>query len=71
MVTPRVETSPDRSDSAKLGETKQFADDIRSQVAGRELAEMNERLMAAITNPWLMVPAIARNELAARDFVPL
>ena len=34
VVTPRVETSPDRSDFAKLGETKQFADDIRSQVAG-------------------------------------
>ena len=59
MVTPRVEASPDRSDFAKLGETiaaslvqaaqehaKQFADDIRSQVASRELAEMNERLMA-------------------------
>ena len=48
VVTPRVETSPDRSDFAKLGETKQFADDIRSQVAekSRELAEMNERLMA-------------------------
>ena len=45
MVTPRVEASPDRSDFAKLGETialeqtKQFADDIRSQVAekSREL----------------------------------
>ena len=39
MVTPRVETSPDRSDFAKLGETEQFADDIRSQVAekSREL----------------------------------
>jgi hypothetical protein len=38
----------DRSDFAELGETKQFADDIRSQVAekSRELAEMNERLMA-------------------------
>ena len=48
MVTPRVEASPDRSDFAKLGETiaaslvqaaqehaKQFADDIRSQVAER------------------------------------
>ena len=58
VVTPRVEASPDRSDFAKLGETiarpwsgaqehaKQFADDIRSQVASRELAEMNERLMA-------------------------
>jgi hypothetical protein len=46
VVTPRVEVSPDRSDFAKLGETKQFADDIRSQVARRELAEMNERLMA-------------------------
>lgn len=54
MVTPRVETSPDRSDFTRLGETialeqtKQFADDIRSQVAekSRELAEMNERLMA-------------------------
>jgi hypothetical protein len=39
VVTPRVETSPDRSDFAKLGETialeqtRQFADDIRSQVA--------------------------------------
>ena len=46
VVTPRVETSPDRSDFAKLGETialeqtKQFADDIRSQVAGRELASV-------------------------------
>ena len=42
MVTPRVEASPDRSDFAKLGETKQFADDIRSQVAEKscELAEM-------------------------------
>jgi hypothetical protein len=29
-----------------LEQTKQFADDIRSQVAGRELAEMNELLMA-------------------------
>ena len=44
VVTPRVEASPDRSDFAKLGETialeqtKQFADDIRSQVAGRGLA---------------------------------
>lgn len=43
VVTPRVEASPDRSDFAKLGETialeqtKQFADDIRSQVASREL----------------------------------
>jgi hypothetical protein len=54
VVTPRVEASPDRSDFAKLGETialeqtKQFADDIRSQVAekSRELAEMNERPMA-------------------------
>ena len=47
MVTPRVEASPDRSDFAKLGETtKQLAGDIRSQVASRELAEMNERLMA-------------------------
>jgi hypothetical protein len=46
VVTPRVEASPDRSDFAKLGETKQFADDIRPQVASRELAEMNERLMA-------------------------
>ena len=48
VVTPRVEDSPDRSDFAKLGETKQFADDIRSQVAekSRELAEMNETLMA-------------------------
>ena len=41
VVTPRVEASPDRSDFAKLGETialeqtKQFADDIRSQVAER------------------------------------
>jgi hypothetical protein len=32
--------------SVLLKQTKQFADDIRSQVAGRELAEMNERLMA-------------------------
>lgn len=48
VVTPRVEASPDRSDFAKLGETialeqtKQFADDIRSQVAekSRELAEL-------------------------------
>src|SRR6478736_524998 len=52
VVTPRVETSPDRSDFTRLGETialeqtKQFADNIRTQVAGRELAEMNERLMA-------------------------
>jgi len=54
VVTPRVEASPDRSDFPKLGETlaleqsKQFADDIRSQVAekSRELAEMNEGLMA-------------------------
>ena len=40
VVTPRVEASPDRSDFAKLGETNQFADDIRSQVAkkSRELA---------------------------------
>ena len=53
MVTPRVEASPDRSDFTRLGETialeqtKQFADDIRSQVAekSRELAEMNEWLM--------------------------
>ena len=39
VVTPRVEASPDRYDFAKLGETKQFADDIRSQVAekSREL----------------------------------
>ena len=47
MVTPRIEASPDRSDFAKLGETiaaslvvqaareqtRQLADDIRSQVA--------------------------------------
>ena len=52
MVTPRVEASPDRSDFTRLGETialehtKQFADNIRSQIASRELAEMNERLMA-------------------------
>ena len=34
--------------SVLLEQTKQFADDIRSQVAekSRELAEMNERLMA-------------------------
>jgi hypothetical protein len=46
VVTPRLEASPDQSDFAKLGETKQFADDIRSQVAekSRELAETNERL---------------------------
>ena len=36
--------------SVQLGQTKQFADDIRSQVAekSRELAEMNERLMALV-----------------------
>jgi hypothetical protein len=46
VVTPRADVDPQRYDFAKLGETKQFADDIRSQVAGRELAEINERLMA-------------------------
>ena len=58
VVTPRVETSPDRSDFTRLGETialeqtKQFADDIRSQVAGRELAEMNEWLMVFDCPRW-------------------
>ena len=53
MVTPRVEAGPDRYDFAKLGETKQFADDIRSQVVekSRELAEMNEQLMALGDSP--------------------
>src|SRR6478609_7087586 len=37
VVTPRADVDPQRYDFAKLGETKQFADDIRSQVAGREL----------------------------------
>ena len=48
VVTPRAEIDPQRYEIAKLGETKQFADDIRSQVAekSRELAEMNEGLMA-------------------------
>jgi hypothetical protein len=54
VVTPRAEASPDRYDFTRLGETialeqsKQFADDIRSQVAekSRELAEMNEWLIA-------------------------
>ena len=48
VVTPRAEIDPQRYEIAKLGETKQFADDIRSQVAekSRELAEMNERLIA-------------------------
>jgi hypothetical protein len=35
----------------RLEQTKQFADDIRSQVAGRELAEMNEWLMAFGDSP--------------------
>ena len=43
-------TSPssERPSPTTLEQTKQFADDIRSQVAekSRELAEMNERLMA-------------------------
>ena len=48
VVTPRAEIDPQRYDFARLGKTKQFADDIRSQVAekSRELAEMIERLMA-------------------------
>ena len=39
VVTPRAEIDPQRYDFAKLGETKQFADDIRSQVTekSREL----------------------------------
>ena len=52
VVTPRVEAGPDRSDFAKLGETialeqtKQFADDIRSQVAekSRGLARISHRV---------------------------
>src|SRR6476660_2697807 len=52
VVTLRVEASPDRSDFAKLGEataaeqerTRQFADDVRSQVAGRKLAQRSGRV---------------------------
>jgi hypothetical protein len=40
------EQEPANHTSVLLEQTKQFADDIRSQVAGRELAEINERLMA-------------------------
>jgi len=49
VVTPRAEIDPQRYDFARLGKTKQFADDIRSQVAerSRELAEMNEWRFAA------------------------
>src|SRR6476620_10885345 len=67
VVTPRVEASPDRSDFAKLGETialeqtKQFADNIRSQVAGRELAEMNERLMAFGCPRWGLASGIGHS----------
>jgi len=72
VVTPRVEASPDRSDFAKLGETialeqtKQFADDIRSQVAkkSRELAEMNERLgkaMMAGPAQWQAIKRLRRD----------
>ena len=62
MVTPRAETSRDRYDFAELGETiaaslvvpaaqeqtKQFADDIRSQVAERSrglsrIAQLDQR----------------------------
>ena len=40
--------------SVLLEQTKQFADDIRSQVAekSRELAEMNERLIAFGDSLW-------------------
>jgi hypothetical protein len=53
VVTPRVEASPDRSDFAKLAETialeqtKQFADDIRSQVAEKS-RELNFAYSATI-----------------------
>ena len=69
VVTSRVDVDPQRYDFAKLGETvapehanyasleqtKQFADDIRSQVAGCELAEMNERLMTVCTENLIRV----------------
>ena len=43
-----VQAAQEHADHASvlLEQTKQFADDIRSQVASRELAGMNERLMA-------------------------
>jgi hypothetical protein len=44
VVTPRAEIDPQRYEIAKLGETKQFADDIRSQVAGRELATFRRKI---------------------------
>ena len=38
--------------SVQLDQTKQLADDIRSQVASRELAEMNEWLMVFDCPRW-------------------
>jgi hypothetical protein len=37
-----VQAAQEPTNHAGVRQTKQFADDIRSQVAGRELAEMNE-----------------------------
>ena len=48
ISTSLVQAAQEQANRANvlLEQTKQFADDIRSQVAGRELAEMNELLMA-------------------------
>ena len=58
VVTPRAEIDPH---FAGLGKTKQFADDIRSQVADKscELAELNERLMA-LGDSLLAAPGLHR-----------
>ena len=44
ISTSLVQAAQEQANRANvlLEQTKQFADDIRSQVAGRELAEMNE-----------------------------
>ena len=84
VVTPRVEASPDRSDFAKLGEataaeqerTRQFADDVRSQVADRELAQRSGRVgFAAGRGRWrrlfigmLKSPITPASRAAGRKF---
>ena len=51
-----VQAAPEYANHASvlIEQTKQFADDIRSQVAekSRELAEMNERLIAFGDSLW-------------------
>ena len=48
IATSLVQAAQEHANHASglLEQTKEFADDIRSQVAGREIAEMNELLIA-------------------------